>query len=149
MPHVSRSNHSSGVRHFAAQSAVSSPFQGPFLRDSSTQFESPAEQPRIGATKLPIFVGGQLGWLPCRRDLSCVRRALPAICSTCPGRNLERAGHQTMSRRRGSRNESRSAWPAGADPKKLDGAIFFHSAAVLRLFIHAEPPGGPGVITRV
>ena len=47
-------------RHLSARATVLSPFHGPFLRESSTQFESPAAQPKTGATKLPIFVGGQL-----------------------------------------------------------------------------------------
>jgi hypothetical protein len=41
--------------------AVSSPFHGPFLRESSTQFESPTGQPRTGATKPPVFRGRPAG----------------------------------------------------------------------------------------
>jgi hypothetical protein len=37
----------------------------------------------------------------------------------------------------------------GADPKRLDGVLFFHAAALLRRFIHDELLGGLGLITQV
>ncbi len=56
----------------SARATVSSLFHGPFRSVSPSQSVQQVAQPRIGATKLPVFVGGQLGGRHGRESVSQV-----------------------------------------------------------------------------